>query len=466
MSQGRQEGDAAVENLPGAKGSPSRPAVTGLGRVKGESSAQIGSKRAWAIVWILTGMTVMSFVDRQVLALLVEDLKADLHLSDLQFGLLVGPAFIAVYNTILIPLSMLVDRTNRKRLLLFGCLLWSLMTFCSGFAHSFGQLVFLRSGLAIGEALLAPIAISCIGDLFAGEERAFPTAIFVAGSTVGATSATLFGAIAYDAVQHLHVVLPTIGVAHAWRLTLIAVALPGPLLAALYWLVAIEPARGKTSRTDAVQTTLLLDHVRSHGAIYLMVCVGAGFAGLAGAGLNIWGPAYLMRRFGVAQINAGYLLGGVSAIMSGAGLIGFPLLARFVSRWRARDIAMVDCTLASLVIAVPGLLLCGFATNLTLCLIGASLALIALASSVALPTQLIQIHTPSELKGRVTAFVLFFLFLISFGVGPVLIPFVAANFFSGTAALGGALGAAGALACLVSGLFNTTLRSRLKMLAT
>lgn len=407
-------------------------------------------QRAWIMVWLLTGMTVVSFVDRQVLALLVEDLKSDLDITDLQFGLLAGPAFIVAYNIMLIPLAMLVDRANRKRLLLGGCILWSLMTLASAFAHSFGELLVLRGGLAVGEALLAPIAISLIGDLFERPARALPTVIFVTGSTVGTTSATFFSAMAYQAVEQMHVNLPFVGLAHAWRLTLIAVALPGFVLAAAFAIAGREPKRGGGDPIRDGASVTLRQHLASHGSAYFLVCTAAGCAMLASTGLNIWGPAYLMRRFGYAQVEAGYLLGGVSAVMGVIGLLTFPRLSRLLARGRRIDLGMADHMMISIVVAIPGLLLIGFGGNITTVILGAALALVALASAVALPTQLIQMHTPAPFRGRITAFVLFFLFLISIGVGPVLIPFLAQHLFSGTAALGKALSFGGSIACLIA----------------
>lgn len=420
--------------------------------------------RAWPMVWILTAMTIVSFVDRQVLALLVEDLKSDLHISDMQFGILAGPAFIVAYNIMLIPLAMLVDRANRKRLLLAGCTFWSLMTLASGFAQDFNQLLVLRGGLAIGEALLAPIAISLIGDLFTRPGRAFPTVIFVAGSTVGTTSATFFSALAYQAVQDMHVVLPFVGLAHAWRLTLIAVAVPGFILAAFFAVIATEPPRGSNNDAEHRAPITLKQDFAVHGWIYLLVCLAAGCALLASTGLNIWGPAYLMRRFAYGQVEAGYLLGGISIVAGMTGLLSFPYIARRLAGKRRLDLGMVDHMLVSLALAVPALFLLGFGNSLATFVIGAGLALTALASAVALPTQLIQAHTPAAFRGRVTAFVLFFLFLISIGIGPILIPFLAQHAFTGPDALGKALGSGGGFACLIAIALVVPLRRQLRLL--
>lgn len=418
--------------------------------VPGSRPGAPSQRRAWITVVILSLLSIVSFVDRQVLALLVADVKRDMSLSDLEFGLLLGPAFIVTYNLMLFPLAWLVDRANRRILLLAGCILWSTATFLSAFATDFTHLIVLRSGVAIGEALLAPIAISLIGDLFAANRRPLATAIFVAGSTVGTTSATLFSAAAYQLVSGANVVFPPIGLMHTWRLTLIAVSVPGLLLGALFALVAVTPKRTAAS-IDRPQTSIYA-HLRTHGLIYLLACITAGLLLLASTGINLWGPAYLMRRFAVSQVQAGYLLGGTSLVTAATGLIAFPLVARRLAQHRALSSVMVAMTCTALILSLPGLLVFGFGGSLTTCLIGGGTALLFLASATALPTQLIQIFTPAEFKGRITALVLFFMFLISIGIGPVLIPFVAEHYASGNGALGAALASTGTLVCTIAAL--------------
>ena len=406
------------------------------------------SARAWITVFILSLLSVVSFVDRQVLALLVDDLKRDMGLTDLQFGLLLGPAFIVAYNLMLFPLAWLVDRSDRKLLLLVGCLLWSAATFASGLAKDFHHLIVLRSGVAIGEAVLAPIAISLIGDLFGAERRALATAIFVAGSTIGATSATLFSALAYQLVSVAHVALPGLGPMHPWRLTLIAVSVPGLCLGTLFALVAHVPRRA--ARATSGERGSIYAHLASHGFVYVLACLTAGLLLLASTGLNLWGPAYLMRRFALSQVAAGYLLGTISLVAGATGLIAFPLIARRLARGGSLSMAMARLTCIALVLSLPGLALFGFGPDLPWCLVGAGSALLFLASATALPTQLIQLYTPPEFKGRITALVLFVMFLISIGIGPILIPYVAAHLATGTGALGIALALTGIVVCLLA----------------
>ncbi|NML90271.1 MULTISPECIES: MFS transporter [unclassified Sphingobium] len=338
-------------------------------------SRRLAKAQAWTVTALLTLLTVVSFVDRQVLALLVDDLKADLKISDIQFGVLIGPAFIITYNLLLMPAAFLIDRWNRKLLLIFGCVLWTAMTALSAFAQSYEQLVTLRLGLAVGEAFLGPIAISIIGDLFSRDERSLPTAVFVAGGTVGTTSATFFSALAYEWAMSIHLVLLTIGVAAPWRLTLIAVAMPAAILGVLFTLFAREPMRDTADPGDRPDAVSLGTHTRSHGVIYLPACLAAGLVLMSSSAINIWGPAFLMRAHGLTQVEAGYLLGATSLVVSVTGLLSFPILARWRARSRPRSTAMTEISAAATACAIPGLALAGLSGTLWISMAGVGMSL-------------------------------------------------------------------------------------------
>src|SRR3546814_3504386 len=125
----------------------------------------------WRVVTIFALLYVVSFVDRLILALLVEPLKADLGISDTQIGLLIGTAFALLYAFLGVPIAWLVDRGNRTRIAAAGILVWSLATVGSGFVSSYSELLPLRMCLALGEAVLSPVYVSLIVDHFRREDR-------------------------------------------------------------------------------------------------------------------------------------------------------------------------------------------------------------------------------------------------------------------------------------------------------
>lgn len=192
---------------------------------------------------LLTVAYVFNFVDRYILSLLVEPIKADLGLSDTQMALLIGPAFAVLYGVAGLPLGWLADRGRRTLILGSGVALWSLATAASALARSYGQLFLARVGVGVGEATLNPCALSMISDSFPPERRGRPIAFFTGAQSIGAGLAALGGAaILAWAASMDKLELPWLGEVQPWQFTFVVVGLPG-LLLALLLLVAREPAR-------------------------------------------------------------------------------------------------------------------------------------------------------------------------------------------------------------------------------
>ena len=199
---------------------------------------------------LLTVAYVFNFVDRYILGLLVEPIKADLGLSDTQMGLLIGPAFAVLYAAAGLPLGWLADRMRRTVILGCGIALWSLATAASSLARNFGQLFLARVGVGVGEATLAPCALSMISDSFPPDRRGRPIAFYTAAQSLGAGIAALGGAAVLtwaNAVEQLQ--LPVVGDVKPWQFTFFVVGLPG-LLVALLLFLSREPARQERTATQ------------------------------------------------------------------------------------------------------------------------------------------------------------------------------------------------------------------------
>lgn len=149
--------------------------------------------RAWYLVILLTIAYVFSFVDKYLPALLLEPIKADLGVSDTQMGLLLGPAFAVLYATLGLPLGWLADRVRRNSLVAAGVALWSLATASSGLAANFTHLLLARVGVGVGDAALAPGALSLISDSFPPDRRGRPVALYITAQSFGAGLAMLGG---------------------------------------------------------------------------------------------------------------------------------------------------------------------------------------------------------------------------------------------------------------------------------
>jgi MFS family permease len=199
------------------------------------------------MVVLLTVAYVFSFVDRYILGLLVEPIKADLGLSDTQMGLLLGPAFAVLYASAGLPLGWLADRYRRTTIVGIGVALWSLATAASALARNFWHLFTARVGVGVGEATLAPCALSMISDSFPPEQRGRPVAFYTAAQSLGAGLAALGGAAVLgwaNSVQQIS--LPLVGIVTAWQFTFVVVGLPGLVVAAMLLLLR-EPPRQSSS---------------------------------------------------------------------------------------------------------------------------------------------------------------------------------------------------------------------------
>ena len=205
--------------------------------------AAVGGAYAWYVLGVLFIVYVLNFVDRQILSILAQDIKAGLGLGDAQIGFLYGTAFAIFYALFGIPLGRLADGWYRVRLIALGLTVWSGMTALSGFANSYAQLAVARVGVGVGEASASPAAYSLLGDYFPRERRALALAIYSAGLFVGAGLALpLGGWAAHSWTQHFAPGTAPLGLA-GWQAAFLAVGIPG-LLLALWVLTLREAPRG------------------------------------------------------------------------------------------------------------------------------------------------------------------------------------------------------------------------------
>ncbi|MEE8164250.1 MAG: MFS transporter, partial [Myxococcota bacterium] len=298
---------------------------------------------AYYMLSILFLVNVVSLIDRNILGILLEDIKQDLQVSDTQIGLLVGPAF-AITNALAgIPLARLADRWSRRSIIAWGLAAWSAFTALQGVTRSFGTLLTTRIGVGIGEASTGPSAHSLISDYFPMNRRAAAISIYTFGGFVGVWLAFLVGGWLSDL--------------YSWRLALVAVGLPGIVLSLLVRFSIREPVRGAIEgRVDSGETVPMLRVLRVLGAkssfrhlfmaLPLFVC--------SAYVLNVWGPAFLMRVHGLTKTEIGLWFGLIVGLSGGVGsLLGGFLadrLARQDPRWYARVPALGSLTATPFVV--------------------------------------------------------------------------------------------------------------------
>jgi MFS family permease len=285
--------------------------------------ARVSSAYSYYVLGLLFVVYVFNFIDRQVLAILLEAVKRDLGASDTAMGFLSGFAFAVFYTFAGIPIARLADRGSRRTIIAVGLGVWSAMTAASGLARSFTQLALARVGVGIGEAAGSPPAHSLLSDYFPPERRATALSIYATGVYVGAMLAYLGGGWI---VTHFD-----------WRTAFFAVGLPGIPLAFLVRFTVRELPRGHAEGRPVEADNVPLGEVVRFLATrrsYLFILAGAASAALSGYGILAWGPAFLGRVHGMSSVTIGTWLGLAIGI---GGSVGATLGGRLADRLGRRD---------------------------------------------------------------------------------------------------------------------------------
>jgi len=381
--------------------------------------------RARYAVAVLFFAFIFSFVDRIVIALLVEPIKADLGISDFGIGLLQGFAFALFYALLGIPISRLSDRISRRSIIATGIVIWSLMTAACGLARSFFSLFLARVGVGVGEATLSPAAYSMIADYFPREKLGRAIGVYQSGALLGAGIAFLVGGAAIHLLAAWDGrVLPVLGVVRMWQLAFFAVGLPG-LLIALLMLTVQEPVRrGKASGTGAgIPLREVLAYIERHRGLFLAHFTGFSLLVVPITSVLAWAPTYLSRVLGFGRADSGFALGLMLLILSPAAVFFGGWLIDLLQKRGYPDAAFRVSIGAALALIPLGL----FATTgsdpaLALWLIG-PLIFCGCISQAAAPI-VIQVMVPNEMRAQISAVWMLCMNLISTIMGPTLVGFI------------------------------------------
>lgn len=308
----------------------------------------ISTAYAYYVLGVLFVVYVFNFIDRQILAILLESIKKDLDVSDTAMGFLTGPAFVVFYICLGIPIARWADHGSRRTIIAIGLGLWSAMTVACGFAQNFLQLAAARIGVGVGEAAGSPPAHSLISDYFPPERRASALAIYGMGIYIG----IFFG---YCLGGYLDSWF-------SWRTAFFVVGMPGVILALIVRFTIHEPARGHSEgltgqvQSDSLKTVLCyLGTKRS----FVFLVLATSFQSICGYGFASWAPTFLRRVHELPSTEVGLWI-GLSAGLGGAigaSLGGFLTdhLARRDVRWNMYLSAIVAAVTAPL--AIPFLFL-------------------------------------------------------------------------------------------------------------
>jgi len=365
----------------------------------------------------------LSFVDRQILSLLVPFIKADLKINDTLVGLLQGFSFALFYAVMGLPLGRVADSANRRNLISLCIAFWSIFTSGCALARSYTTLFLARMGVGIGEAGLNPAAFSILSDLFPKERLGAALSVFYIGNMLGSSLALIVGGTAVQAVtRQPEIIVPLLGTIASWRLTFLILGLPGLLFALLVYTVK-EPIRKNLARTAAGGTKFsmadTLTQIRSRWQSVLGISVGFVFQAACNYGFTAWVPTYFLRVHGWTIGQTGRALG---FLILPFGVLGLYLGGWLSERWQKRG--MVD---AALLVGIPsaiGILLFLVPAMLmpsaewSLVLIGPGFFFLVLPMGTA--GAALQLIFPNQVRAQVSALYLFILNLGGLTLGPLM----------------------------------------------
>lgn len=396
---------------------------------------QIGECRAWWAVFVLFLAYTLSYIDRMIISLMVEPLRADLNLSDTQISLLQGLAFAIFYTSMAIPIAALADRRSRTAIVSIGIAFWSAMTAACGLAGSFWQLFLARMGVGVGEATLSPATYSLIADLFPEDKRGRAMAIFSSGVSVGGGLAFIIGGIIIGFATASGGHETPLGPVRAWQLVFLILGPPG-LLLALLALTIPEPRRQATT-TTTTPMPLRPFLVREWRTLALLF-VGNGISGMITTALLSWAPTFLIRAYGETPAGAGRMLGIGLLILGPIGAIAGGAIS---DRWTRSGSATASLRVVAIGIALMALF--GAAAPLMPGALGAS-AMFAIAlmfGAAAYPPGAVAVQklAPAPLRARIAALYLFVVTLLSLALAPTAVALLTDRIFGDPALIGRSL---------------------------
>jgi predicted MFS family arabinose efflux permease len=370
------------------------------------TQAEAYARRHYVLL-VLGLVCFFNYMDRYLIRVLLEPIKADLHITDTQAGLLMGFGFAIVYASFGVPLGRLADKKSRIRLLSAAIIVWSVMTAVSGLARNFFHLLLARAGVAFGEAGCVPAAHSLIADHFPPRGRAFAISLFQSGGIFGAMLGTMLGGVLAEAF--------------GWRWTFVILGAPGVLIGLLALFTVREPERSgvATSRSATQSGNSMLSAVGGllRQRAYRHVVLAIALENFVSIGVGAWTLAFFMRVHGMSLAEVGLWLGALSGVGGVVGtLVGGAASTRLVGRDRRWEVWLPAAAAAA---ALP-LYLVSFLSPVATIAVGAAFAtafITQLGNGAGLAS--IQSVAPPESRALAVSLLLFANAVIGLGLGPL-----------------------------------------------
>ena len=359
---------------------------------------------------LLTAAYFFSYMDRSIIPILQESIRHDLRLTDTQLGL-IGTGFAVFYATLGIPVARRADRGRRVDIIAIALALWSVMTALGGLAQNFVQLLLARSGVGVGEAGSAAPSHSMIADLYPPEKRAGAMSIYTLGIVFGAAAGTIIGG--------------ALGHAYGWRVAMIAVGLPGVLLAVVIKLFVVEPRRGLSDPVQAGAPEAYPSLIAGIASMWRDPAVrhliaGVTLISMIGYAHGQFGPSYLQRSLHLTKPQIYGIVAPVAALIATVSGLTGGYIANRLARTRGMHAQAWMIAIANGVGFFPYFVLY-LAGSVTVAVGGYWIALLLVSTYLAPTFAMLQSRAPLRLRALWAAITLLCINLIGLGIGPPLI---------------------------------------------
>lgn len=411
--------------------------------------------RAWYALVIFALTLMVNILDRSVISLLIPPIKEDLQLSDTQVSIIIGFAFVVFYALMGFPIARLVD-TKSRRLILGVCVsIWSFMTALCGLAHNFWQLFWARMMVGVGEAGSGPSTYSMMADLFPREKLPRAISVLNFGFVAGQGIALVIGGLIIKLVADVpEVTLPVVGTLRSWQLALITVGLPGLIIAGLVFTVREPKRRGQVhrradGRVQSLPVRQVVGFLRENVKVYAPMMFGMALKAILAFGSAIWIPTLFVRKHGWTITEIGLTQGTILMICAPIGLMLGSRLAELLTK-AGRDDAFVRVVVIAGLCALPTSVAYPLIPDPTVALAVYAVTITILFMAPGPQNAALQVITPNQMRGQVTALWLFLFNFVGYGFGPTFIALITDYVFRDEARLGESLALASAVLGIIA----------------
>lgn len=353
-------------------------------------------------MFVLILASLIAFIDRQVVAIVVGPMQEDLGVGDTEIGWLYG-VFALFYAVAAIPIAQLADKKSRKHIIAIGIFLWSLMTIACGLTRSYWQIFLARIGVGIGEATLSPSTTSLLGDYFPRKDLPLALSIFQTGPIIGSGMAFVIGGFVLDMVQQTDpMVLPWVGELKPWQQTFVYVGLPGMFLAAFFLLIREPVRRPSPVQTESSDMAELIAFYRQHAKTFLFHHLGFVSLVLTGYAFVFWSVTFFVRIHGIPAAEASQTFGWIFMIFGPMGPLIIAYVAKRLTDRGYRDANMTAGMIGG-IITIPSVLLIQLAPDPFWAFVFYAPAMLAVNSPFGIAAGSLPVITPPHLRARVAA---------------------------------------------------------------